>query len=146
MLGARLLAYVTGTVNQELLLRNEYLTAENWILGGQIKGRLLLSGRRKGDTGRDRAPPGSNGAGGRGGNGQARWDVDASARRVVAAKQDSREGDFAAAKEADQHPEAESDETNYARIYNRTVLKWHQAMLLISWSAGVLANRRMEKK
>jgi hypothetical protein len=29
--------------NQELLLRNEYLGAENWILRGQIKGRLLLS-------------------------------------------------------------------------------------------------------
>src|SRR5260370_42427011 len=43
MLWARLLAYVTGTVNQELLLRNEYLTAENQILRGQIKGRLLLS-------------------------------------------------------------------------------------------------------
>jgi hypothetical protein len=43
MLWARLLAYVTGTVNQELLLRNEYLGAENRILRGQIKGRLLLS-------------------------------------------------------------------------------------------------------
>ena len=43
MLWARLLAYVTGTVNQELLLRNEYLAAENCILRGQIKGRLLLS-------------------------------------------------------------------------------------------------------
>jgi hypothetical protein len=30
--------------------------------------------RRKGGTGRDRSPPGSNGAGGRGGNGQARYD------------------------------------------------------------------------
>jgi putative transposase len=29
MLWALLLAYVTGTVNQELLLRNEYLAAEN---------------------------------------------------------------------------------------------------------------------
>jgi len=48
MLGARLLAYVTGTVNQELLLRNEYLTAENRILRGQIKGRLLLSEGEKG--------------------------------------------------------------------------------------------------
>ena len=28
----RLLAYVTGSVNQELLLRNEYLAAENRIL------------------------------------------------------------------------------------------------------------------
>jgi len=43
MLWARLLAYVTGTVNQELLLRNEYLAAENRILRGQIKGRLLRS-------------------------------------------------------------------------------------------------------
>src|SRR6202022_2869233 len=43
MLWARLLAYVSGTVNQELLLRNEYLAAENRILRGQIKGRLLLS-------------------------------------------------------------------------------------------------------
>ena len=38
-----MLAYVTGTVNQELLLRNEYLAAENRILRDQIKGRLLLS-------------------------------------------------------------------------------------------------------
>ena len=28
----RLLAYVTGLVNQELLLKNEYLAAENRIL------------------------------------------------------------------------------------------------------------------
>ena len=40
----RLLAYVTGSVNQELLLRNEYLLAENRILRAQIKGRLRLSG------------------------------------------------------------------------------------------------------
>ena len=39
----RMLAYITGTVDQELLLRNEYLTAENRILKAQIKGRLLLS-------------------------------------------------------------------------------------------------------
>src|SRR5579859_8196214 len=43
MLWARVLAYVTGTVDQELLLRNAYLPAENRILRGQIKGRLLLS-------------------------------------------------------------------------------------------------------
>jgi hypothetical protein len=43
MLWARMVAYVAGTVNQELLLRNEYLGAENRILRGQIKGRLLLS-------------------------------------------------------------------------------------------------------
>ncbi len=43
MLWARLVAYVTGTVDQELLLRNEYLTAENRILRGQVKDRLVLS-------------------------------------------------------------------------------------------------------
>src|SRR5438445_13819277 len=39
----QLLAYVTGSINQELLLRNEYLEAENHILNSQIKGRLRLS-------------------------------------------------------------------------------------------------------
>ena len=29
---ARILAYITGTVDQDLLLRNEYLAAENRIL------------------------------------------------------------------------------------------------------------------
>src|SRR5947209_12153253 len=33
---ARLLTYVTGLVNQELLLQNEYLTAENRILRAQL--------------------------------------------------------------------------------------------------------------
>jgi hypothetical protein len=28
-----------GTVDQELLLRNEYLAAENRVLGGKLKGR-----------------------------------------------------------------------------------------------------------
>ena len=37
---ARILAYVTGTVNQELLARNEYLAAENRIMKVQLKGRL----------------------------------------------------------------------------------------------------------
>src|SRR5215831_6112166 len=40
---ARILAYITGTVDQELLLRNEYLAAENQILRGQLKGRPKLS-------------------------------------------------------------------------------------------------------
>ena len=44
---ARMLAYVTGMVDQELLLRNEYLAAENRILKAQIKGRLLLSDDEK---------------------------------------------------------------------------------------------------
>jgi putative transposase len=42
-----MLAYITGTVDQELLLRNEYLAAENRILRAQIKGRLLLSDAEK---------------------------------------------------------------------------------------------------
>src|SRR6516165_7780150 len=47
MIWAQLLAYVTGTVDQELLLRNEYLAEENRILKAQIKGRLLLSEEEK---------------------------------------------------------------------------------------------------
>ena len=43
----RLLAYITGTVDQELLLRNEYLAAENRILRAKIKGRLQLSDGEK---------------------------------------------------------------------------------------------------
>jgi len=42
-----MLAYITGTIDQELLLRNEYLAAENRILRAQIKGRLLLSDAEK---------------------------------------------------------------------------------------------------
>ena len=43
-----LLAYITGTVDQELLLRNEYLVTENRILRHQIQGRVRLStGERK---------------------------------------------------------------------------------------------------
>jgi len=43
-----LLAYITGSVDQELLLRNEYLVAENRILRQQITGRVRLSdGERK---------------------------------------------------------------------------------------------------
>jgi hypothetical protein len=39
----RILAYITGTVDQKLLLRNEYLAAENRVLRAQLKGRLRLS-------------------------------------------------------------------------------------------------------
>jgi hypothetical protein len=35
---ARILAYVTGMVDQELLARSEYLAAENRILKAQVKG------------------------------------------------------------------------------------------------------------
>ena len=40
---ARLLAFVTGLVNQELLLRNEYLAAENRILRAHLSSPLRLS-------------------------------------------------------------------------------------------------------
>jgi putative transposase len=39
---ARILAFVTGTVDRELLARNEYLAAENRILKAQLQGRLKL--------------------------------------------------------------------------------------------------------
>ena len=39
----RLLAYITGSVDQELLLRNEYLVTENRILRKQIRGRVRLT-------------------------------------------------------------------------------------------------------
>ena len=43
-----LLAYITGTVDQELLRRNEYLVTENRILRDHVKGRLRLrDGERK---------------------------------------------------------------------------------------------------
>lgn len=47
MIWARMLAYITGTVDQELLLRNEYLVAENRILRAQIQGRLQFSDSEK---------------------------------------------------------------------------------------------------
>src|SRR5882757_9727151 len=40
---ARLLAYVTGLVNQKLLLQNEYLAAENRILRAHLPVRIRLS-------------------------------------------------------------------------------------------------------
>jgi len=40
---ARLLAYVTGMVNQHLLLQNEYLIAENRILRSHLPARLRLT-------------------------------------------------------------------------------------------------------
>src|ERR1043166_1752968 len=38
-----LLAYITGSVDQELLLRNEYLVTENRLLRNKIKGSVRLS-------------------------------------------------------------------------------------------------------
>jgi hypothetical protein len=48
---ARILAYVTGTVDEELLARNEYLAAENRILKVQLSGRLKLSDTERGVLG-----------------------------------------------------------------------------------------------
>jgi hypothetical protein len=42
---------VTGTVDQELLARNEYLAAENRILKVQLNGRLKLSDAERGVLG-----------------------------------------------------------------------------------------------
>lgn len=39
----RLLAYITGTVDQELLRGNAYLVIENCILRNQLQGRVRLS-------------------------------------------------------------------------------------------------------
>ena len=38
-----LLAYITGSVDEELLKRNEYLATENRVMRSKIKGPLLLT-------------------------------------------------------------------------------------------------------
>ena len=43
----RLLAYVTGLVNQELLVQNEYLAAENRILKARLPRLRLCDGERQ---------------------------------------------------------------------------------------------------
>jgi len=48
---ARILAYVIGMVDQELLARNEYLATENRILKAQLKGRLRLSNAERATLG-----------------------------------------------------------------------------------------------
>jgi putative transposase len=48
---ARILAYVTGPVDQELLARNEHLATENRILKAQLTGRLKLSDSERGALG-----------------------------------------------------------------------------------------------
>src|ERR1700721_109613 len=40
---ARLLAYITGLINQDLLLQNEYLAAEDRILRAHLAKRLRLT-------------------------------------------------------------------------------------------------------
>ena len=57
---ARILAFVTGMVDKELLARSEYLVAENRIVKAQLKGRLKLS-EPSSRAGRDRSSPGPQG-------------------------------------------------------------------------------------
>lgn len=47
-------------MDQELLLRNEYLTAENRILRSQIKSRLLLSDPEEATLAGNRSPVGGD--------------------------------------------------------------------------------------
>ena len=44
---ARLLAYVTGLVNQLLLLQNEYLIAENRIMRSDLSARVPLTNAQR---------------------------------------------------------------------------------------------------
>ena len=50
----RLLAYVTGLVNQELLLQNEYLAAENRVLRAHLPAQLPSFPCGEVRSGRDR--------------------------------------------------------------------------------------------
>jgi hypothetical protein len=68
----RLLAYITGRVDKELLMRNEYLAAENRILRAKIKGRLQLSDGEK-RTLAEIAHAGTQGIGRSGGGRKARY-------------------------------------------------------------------------
>ena len=43
----RLLAYVTGLVNQQLLVQNEYLIAENRILRSHLPARVPLTNAQR---------------------------------------------------------------------------------------------------
>jgi hypothetical protein len=46
MIWARMLVYITGTVDQELLLRNEYLAAENRILSPNQRQVVVIRCRK----------------------------------------------------------------------------------------------------
>jgi hypothetical protein len=59
---ARILAYVTGVVDQELLECNEYLAAENRILKSQLKGRSRLSDAERSHARRNRSSTGPQGS------------------------------------------------------------------------------------
>jgi hypothetical protein len=61
----RLLAYITGRVDRELLVRNEYPAAENRILRAKIKGQLHPSEGR--NVAWPKSPTGMQGMGRSGG-------------------------------------------------------------------------------
>ena len=46
MIWVRVLAYITGTVDPELLLRNEYLAAENRVLRAQNQRQVVIRCRK----------------------------------------------------------------------------------------------------
>ena len=48
----KLLAYITGSVDQKLLLRNEYLVTENRMLRNQLQGRVRLTDTERKDPSR----------------------------------------------------------------------------------------------
>src|SRR5690349_1802539 len=71
---ARLLAYVTGLVNQELLLQNEYLAAENRILRSHLPSQTAAIQPGARDAGRDWPQIGKEGSGECGLRGETRSD------------------------------------------------------------------------
>jgi putative transposase len=70
-----LLAYITGTVDQELLLRNEYPVTENRILRNQLKGRVRLTDGERIAFGRDWLKAGEKSPGDRGHHRQTGYDL-----------------------------------------------------------------------
>jgi hypothetical protein len=73
MLWAHLLAYVTGTVDQELLLRNEYGGGEPDAERSD-QGSAVTLRRRESHLGGDRSPAGTKGLGGSGMHSATRYD------------------------------------------------------------------------
>ena len=71
----QLLAYITGSVDQELLLRNEYLVTENRLLRQQITGRVRLSDGERTHVCRDWQEARQAGAGGNRHDRQTRHDA-----------------------------------------------------------------------
>src|SRR5215470_20459917 len=63
MIWARMHAYITGTVDQELLLRNEYLAAENRIPESPNQRQVVVVRRGKSDVGGDGPPVGTESLG-----------------------------------------------------------------------------------